>query len=291
MFLERMNAQTETLATPSGKHQGNENFPVGSFLIRPDLRVHVHAFYRFARMGDDIADNPDLSGAEKIRRLDRMAQAVDGAEVPEAEPAMGLHRSLRAVGVSPVHCHELLDAFRLDATKTRYQDWSDLLAYCRLSAATVGRHVLDLHGEDRANWAASDALCVSLQILNHLQDCGDDRREMDRVYIPQDMLAENGCSVADLDADRASPGLMQVLASMVERTAGLMATGRMLPVTVRDRRLRGEVAAISHLALSMTDRLRGADPLAHRIKPTKLDFFRALSVGLSRAVFGGGAYA
>jgi hypothetical protein len=69
-----------------------------------------------------------------------------------------------------------------------------------------------------------------------------------------------------------------------------MATGRSLPVTVRDRRLRGEVAAISHLALSMTERLRGADPLARRIKPTKLDFFRALSAGLFRAVFGGGAY-
>lgn len=286
-----MNAQTTTLATPSGKHQGNENFPVGSFLIRPDLRAHVHAFYRFARMGDDIADNGELSGAEKVRRLDRMAAAVDGADEPEAAPAMDLHKSLRATGVSAVHCHELLDAFRLDATKNRYADWADLLAYCRLSAATVGRHVLDLHGEDRATWAASDALCVSLQILNHLQDCGADRREMDRVYLPQDLLAANGCSVADLDAARASPGLMKVLGSLVESTAGLMANGQTLPVTVRDRRLRGEVAAISHLALSMTERLRGADPLTRRIKPTKLDFLRALSVGLARAVFGGGAYA
>jgi squalene synthase HpnC len=291
MFLERMNAPSATLATPSGKHQGNENFPVGSFLIRPDLRVHVHAFYRFARMGDDIADNGALSGAEKVRRLDRMAAAVDGADAPEAIPAMDLHKSLRETGVSAVHCHELLDAFRLDATKNRYADWADLLAYCRLSAATVGRHVLDLHGEDRSTWVASDALCVALQILNHLQDCGADRREMDRVYLPQDLLAANGCSVADLDADRASPGLMRVLDSLVEGTAGLMATGQNLPVKVRDRRLRGEVAAISHLALSMTDRLRGADPLARRIKPTKLDFFRALSTGLFRAVFGGGPHA
>ena len=87
MFRDPMNAAASPLATPSGKHSGNENFPVGSFLIRPDLRPHVHAFYQFARMGDDIADNPDLSPEEKIRRLDRMAEAVDGADVAEAPAA------------------------------------------------------------------------------------------------------------------------------------------------------------------------------------------------------------
>ena len=46
-------AETRTadhaLETPSGKGRGDENFPVGSFLIRKDLRPHVHAFYRFAQ--------------------------------------------------------------------------------------------------------------------------------------------------------------------------------------------------------------------------------------------------
>ncbi len=289
MFLERMTVAQSTIATPSGKHSGNENFPVGSFLIRPDLRTHVHAFYKFARMGDDIADNPDLSPEEKIRRLDRMAAAVDGAHVAEAPAAMGVHASLRETGVSGVHCHQLLDAFRLDATKTRYSDWEDLLAYCRLSAAPVGRHVLDLHGEDRATWAASDALCISLQVLNHLQDCGADRREMDRVYIPQDLLAAEGCTVADLDAASCSPGLRRILDAMLDGVVGLMVNGQKLPVRVRDRRLRGEVAAISHLAFSMTDALRRADPLAARVKPSRLDFVRALSAGLLRAVLGGRA--
>ena len=286
-----MTTADPTIATPSGKHSGNENFPVGSFLIRPDLRHHVHAFYKFARMGDDIADNPELSPAEKVRRLDRMAAAVDGADVAEAPPAMCVHLSLRETGVTAAHCHELLDAFRLDATKTRYADWSDLLAYCRLSAAPVGRHVLDLHGEDRATWVASDALCISLQILNHLQDCGDDRREMDRIYLPQDLLAAQGVAIADLDASSASPGLRTVIDQCLDGVTALMAAGRRLPVRVNDRRLRGEVAAISHLAIAMTDRLRHADPLSMRTKPTRLDFLRALTVGLFRAVLGGGRHA
>jgi farnesyl-diphosphate farnesyltransferase len=71
--------RAEGVETPSGKWRSSENFPVGSFLIRRDLRVHVHAFYRFARNADDIADNPDLTADDKIARLDRMAAILDGA--------------------------------------------------------------------------------------------------------------------------------------------------------------------------------------------------------------------
>jgi phytoene/squalene synthetase len=135
--------------TPSGKGRGDENFPVGSFLIRRDLRVHVHAFYRFARNADDIADNPDLSADDKIRRLDRMAAVLDGAAGEDSPAAVAMRRSLAATGVTAQHCHDVLRAFRLDATKLRYRDWDDLMEYCRYSASPVGRQLLDLHGERR----------------------------------------------------------------------------------------------------------------------------------------------
>src|SRR5262249_49636849 len=153
--------------------RGDENFPVGSWLIRRDLRVHVHAFYRFARNADDIADSPVLAAEEKLRRLDRMAAILNGSpRVGDAgAPAPAAMRDgLRATGVTAQHCHDVLQAFRLDATKLRYRDWDDLMAYCRYSAAPVGRQLLDLHGESRDTWPASDALCAALQVLNHLQD-------------------------------------------------------------------------------------------------------------------------
>ena len=80
----------DTVETPSGKWRNSENFPVGSFLIRRDLRPHVHAFYRFARNADDIADNPALSSEEKIRRLDRMAAILDGASGQDAPAAAAM---------------------------------------------------------------------------------------------------------------------------------------------------------------------------------------------------------
>ncbi|MDA8247610.1 MAG: squalene/phytoene synthase family protein, partial [Rhodospirillales bacterium] len=47
-----MSAAAETVEAWSGKDRGDENFPVGSALIAPRLRRHVHAFYAFARNAD-----------------------------------------------------------------------------------------------------------------------------------------------------------------------------------------------------------------------------------------------
>ncbi|MGH6990919.1 MAG: squalene/phytoene synthase family protein, partial [Stellaceae bacterium] len=82
------------IETPSGKAAGDENFPVGSFLIRRELRPHVHAFYRFARQADDIADNSNLADEDKIRRLDRMGEILDGAPGEESPAAVAMRQSL-----------------------------------------------------------------------------------------------------------------------------------------------------------------------------------------------------
>src|SRR5947208_7481864 len=191
--------------SPSGKGRSGENFPVGSWLIRRDLRVHVHAFYRFARNADDIADNPALAAEDKLRRLDRMAAILDGAAGGDSPAASAMHASLAATGVTAEHCHDVLRAFRLDAVKLRYRDWDDLMGYCRYSAAPVGRQLLDLHGESRATWPASDALCAALQVLNHLQDCAVDYQALDRIYLPlADLDAADG-GVEMLPAPAASP--------------------------------------------------------------------------------------
>jgi phytoene/squalene synthetase len=184
------------LETPSGKGIDDENFPVGSWLIRADLRRHVHALYKFARAADDISDNPDLTPGDKVARLARMAEIVaarpgpgTAAELAASASAVAMRASLAESGVTAQHSLDLLRAFSQDATKLRYADWDDLLAYCFLSAAPIGRHLLDLHGEGPACRTAADALCNVLQVINHLQDCGKDYRDLDRVYLPRDMLA------------------------------------------------------------------------------------------------------
>jgi hydroxysqualene synthase len=270
--------------TPSGKWRGGENFPVGSFLIRRDLRPHVHAFYRFARNADDIADNPALTPNDKVRRLDRMAAILDGAPGCGSPAASAMRKSLIETGVSAEHCHDVLRAFRLDATKLRYHDWHDLMAYCRYSASPVGRQLLDLHCESRATWAASDALCSALQVLNHLQDCTEDYRRLDRVYLPVNELAAEGICIDALAAPVSCPGLRRVFDRMLDRTHMLVETARDLPRNVASSGLRWESAVIVELAARLLCRLRHGDPLATRVKLTRLDFLAAFAIGWSRGL-------
>jgi farnesyl-diphosphate farnesyltransferase len=269
------------LETPSGKDRGDENFPVGSWLIRRDLRPHVHAFYRFARVADDIADNPALAPDDKLRRLDRMGEILDGAPGDDSPSAVAMRQSLDETGVTAQHCHDVLRAFRLDATKRRYEDWDDLMEYCRYSASPVGRQLLDLHGEDAsAAWPASDALCSALQVLNHLQDCAEDYRQLDRVYLPRQELERAGGRIDELAGDRLTPGLRRTLDSLLDRTDGLVATARRLPGAVASAGLRCECAVIVALAARLAVLLRQGDPLAGRVKLSKGDFARAFLGGL-----------
>jgi len=273
-------AAPTTVETPSGKWRNAENFPVGSLLIRRDQRPHVHAFYRFARNADDIADNPVLTAGEKIGRLDRMAAILDGAPGEDSPAAAAMRQSLVETGVTAQHCHDVLHAFRLDAVKLRYRDWNDLMGYCRYSASPVGRQLLDLHGEGRETWPPSDALCSALQVLNHLQDCVDDYRRLDRVYLPLTDLDSARVGVEALDARVASPGLRRVLDGLLDRTAALVDKARDLPPLVTASGLRWECGVIVALAARLLRRLRAGDPVAARVKLQKSDFFAAFVIGM-----------
>lgn len=278
--------RAESVETPSGKWRGSENFPVGSFLIRRGLRAHVHAFYRFARNADDIADNPALTADDKIARLDRMAAILDGAPDADSPAAAAMRESLLGKGLTAQHCHDVLHAFRLDAVKLRYRDWNDLMGYCRYSASPVGRQLLDLHGESRTTWPASDALCSALQVLNHLQDCADDYRRLDRVYLPLEDLAAEGAEVEALTAGVTSPELRRVLDRLLNRTAELVDQAGSLPRLVASRGLRLESAVIVALAGRLLRRLRHGDPVAARVALSKSDFLAAFAVGVSRGLRG-----
>jgi squalene synthase HpnC len=226
------------------------------------------AFYRFARAADDIADHAAASAEEKLAGLAHMRAGLTGAGAPEA---MALAAAMAERRLDPSHANELLDAFEQDVRVDRYTTWDALIGYCRLSAMPVGRFVLDVHGEDRACWPASDALCAALQVINHLQDCGKDYGALNRVYLPADMLADAGARIEDLAAPAASPALRATIAAMAKRTQALLARSAPFAAMIRDRRLASEVAVIQRLAESLTRRLIARDPLSERVHHGKAE--------------------
>ncbi len=248
----------------SGKGHRDENFPVASRLISARHRAPIMAFYEFVRTADDIADHSSLTPARKIEMLDELEADLIGTG-PGDPVAVRLREALAARGLSPRHAQDLLEAFRLDATKLRYRDWNDLIGYCTYSAMPVGRYVLDVHGESRDTWPTSDAICAALQINNHLQDCGKDYRDLDRVYIPLDAMAAAGTNVEALGAGQATPELRRCLAGLARRTRALLHEGDALSVMVEDRRLACEIALIQRFADRIAGMLETRDPLSERV--------------------------
>ena len=255
----------------SGKNRRDENFPVASRLLSARRRGPIFAFYRFARAADDVADHPTLLADQKLALLDGLDAALCGLGEPdpEAEP---LRLALRERGLKPQHALDLLDAFRLDVRKSRYADWAELMDYCQLSAAPVGRFVLDVHEEDERVWPASDALCAALQIINHLQDCAKDYRNLDRVYLPEEILSRHGASIRMLGEATAPPALRASLAELACGAAELVERGAALIEQVSDLRLAAEIAAIQALARRLAGDLESRDPLSQRVHLGKVGF-------------------
>ena len=250
----------------SGKDHKNENFPVASVLIAPQHRPPVMAFYKFVRAADDVSDNPQATADEKLVLLEQMRASLTGESnaVPEG---VHLRTVLAQRGLSPAHALDLLEAFRRDCTKLRYRDWDDLIDYCRYSAMPVGRFVLDVHGESQSLWPANDALCAALQVINHLQDCGKDYRELNRVYIPEPLLA--GIGVEALAQTCADPALMAVIAGLAGKNAALLARSRVFSRGIKDGRLALEVDLIQTLADDLNSLLMKRDPLSQPVHHSK----------------------
>lgn len=274
-------AAADALPAP-GKIAGDENFPVASLLLSKDKRPAVMAFYRFARQADDVADSPDLDRSRKIAHLDAFERGLAGLS---GEPAaLALHAVLDGNSRLLAHAATLLQAFRRDALCDTCHSWGDLMAYCACSAAPVGRFLLDLHGEDEDLYPLADALCEALQVLNHLQDCGDDYTRLGRVYLPADWMAAVGLAPVHLAGCDGGAALRHVMDLMLDRVDMLLDGAEMLPARLRDRRLAMETAVIVDVGRRLGTLLRQRDPLAGRVALTPLSYGMAFIRGMIRGL-------
>src|ERR1700723_2422513 len=248
----------------SGKTHRDENFPVASWIIHPRHRALILAFYNFVRTADDIADHATLGERDKLDYLDLLEAELLGGGDSQPE-AVNLRRALAERSMAPRHALDVLVAFRMDVTKLRYENWDEVIHYCQYSAMPVGRFMLDVHGESTSTWPASDALCAGLQINNHLQDCGKDFKNLNRVYLPRDALAASRASVEDLGAARSSAPLLQCLHSLAVRTEILLNETKSLAAEVKDFRLGLEISVIQAFADKIVGLLKVRDPLSETV--------------------------
>jgi squalene synthase HpnC len=251
---------------------GSENFPVASRLLPRRYRTHLLAIYGFARLVDTIGDEA---------RGNRMAQ-LDWLEADlERAPAGGathplvrrLTPTIDELGLSLAPFRALIAANRVDQHRDRYETFDDLLGYCALSAAPVGQLVLAVFGAatpERTQW--SDDVCAALQVVEHLQDLGEDARR-GRVYMPQADLRRFSVDEGELLEPAASPTVRRLVAFECQRARGLLRSGRPLVASLGGwARLAvtgyvaGGAASLDAIAAAHDDVLRHAcAPKRHRL--------------------------
>lgn len=212
-----------------------ENFPVASWLCPKPLRPVIISLYRFARVGDDLADEGHAHAAS--RRADLCAYAEDLRRVYDREPVSSRWPEVFHPLASAVHTHklpqallqDLLDAFLQDVDNPTYVDREALLDYCRRSANPVGRLLLHLYGAaTELNLQESDAICTALQLINFWQDLSVDLPR-GRVYLPQHDLQKFGISGPQGSSLKDGAEMRALVRDLCVWARGFMEQGAALP--------------------------------------------------------------
>lgn len=267
-----------------------ENFPVASWALPRHLREPIQVIYQFARNADDFADEGNLSAETRLALL-KQYQAelsrIAAGQIPELPLFKALERVIRQYALPLNYFSDLLAAFTLDVSKHRYQDFNELLGYCRLSADPVGRLLLHLFGRaSPENLRYSDAICSSLQIINFLQDVPVDYAK-GRIYLPQGELAKYGIKETDIASGLVNDAWRTFYQFQLTRTANLLAIGLPLGKNLHGRiglEIRLIIAA-GELILKKLHSVRG-DVFSRRPKLTRYDTPRLLFRTLTMVTFG-----
>jgi len=268
-----------------------ENFPVGSILIPKPLRKHFYSIYAFARTADDFADEgyaESYSERDRLELLEEWGEMLSGAFQGHAtHPVFVALRETRAEFDLPFTLFEdLLSAFKQDVTVRRYASFDQLLDYCRRSANPVGRLILLLFGfQEEQLHAWSDDICTGLQLANHWQDVAVDLSK-DRIYIPEEDLAQFGFSFDDLREPQAGNRVKGLVQFEVRRARELFKRGKPLCVSVSGR-LGLELRAVWLGGMRILDLIEqnGYDVFTRRPVITSTEKIRILGLAARKGVF------
>ena len=232
-----------------------ENFHVVSFLLPKRLHQDFYNVYAFCRWADDLGDEIGDT-AESLRLLGWWRDELEAMYSGHVQHPVfvALEGTARKHDLPKQLFADLISAFEQDQRVTRYQNWDELFQYCRCSANPVGRLVLRLCGyagpeRDRM----SDATCTALQLANFWQDVTVDL-EKDRVYLPLDVLARHGYTVADLQAGTFNPAFQAVMRDSIDVARQLFMEGLPLVKTV-DKRLAFDLDLFSRGGMRVLEKI------------------------------------
>ena len=267
----------------SCKSYPDENFPVASFLMTKKIRSIVRVFYFFARMAVDIADHQKLSSNQKKKILLFFDNAISKSKKTNNKVLDKMIARFKELPSGKKYSRNLLKAFMMDASNKKYKNWNDLLYYCKFSANPVGRFVIDAVNE-RKNiekiYEASDSLCTALQIINHIQDCKKDFKELNRVYIPESFFKKYSLDKKILRKSKSEENFERLKIEIIDNVLTSLRKTKLGLREIQSWRLRKETLIILNIAKRLCNLLKINDPLEKQIKLSRIDFIFCFFKGI-----------
>jgi squalene synthase HpnC len=242
-----------------------ENFPVASFLLPMRLRRPIALIYSFARQADDFADEGELLPEQRLALLDGFRRELDrirDGQTPETDFFVALRAMVQTQNLPLQPFYDLLDAFSQDVVKARYENFGEVMDYCRRSANPIGRLLLHLYGHATPrNIGMADAICSALQIINFLQDVAIDYRK-NRIYFPQDEMHKYKIDEQQIAKNDPGGAWAQFMEFELNRARHLLQSGAPLGLALPGR-----------MGLEMRSIIAGGERILHKLHKSRGDMF------------------
>ncbi|CAN5822065.1 squalene synthase HpnC [soil metagenome] len=247
-----------------------ENFPVASVLMPAKLKPAVIAVYAFARSADDIADEGDATAEQRLSELNRYERQLSDIE-DGGQNQTGLFVTLaaairqHALPIAPLK--DLLSAFKQDVVTTRYQNFYDLLDYCKCSANPVGTIMLHLYQTATPeNLRDSDDICSALQLINFWQDIAIDWKKQ-RIYLPQEDLLRFNITEQHIEQEQADDKWQRMMRFQTNRARAMLLRGSPLCIRLPGR-IGWELRLVAQGGLRILERIDKVNGDVFRHRPT-----------------------
>jgi len=205
-------------------------FLVTRFLPTPK-RTQVDVIYAAVRYPDEVVDTFPITPAAGLAELETYRAAYREALLQASLPDPSWRRAVadglpvwaaafaevvRRNKIPHEYYEAFLDAMAADASPHPYRDLNHLIdGYIYGSAIVVGYFLAYVYGATKPSefprvLESSRNLGIALQLTNFLRDVAEDQRR-GRVYLPQDMLAQEGLDRVDTDDPAQLDRLNRVL--------------------------------------------------------------------------------
>lgn len=187
-----------------------------------EVREGIYAIYAFARIPDEIVDDPSLNDHdEAIARLnewaDRWRRAMRAAS--SDDPVLNFIAVQFVKYKIPFdECEAFLRSMFMDEAKFEYANYEELEGYMFGSAGVIGLMVTRVVGysSDEA-FEYAKKLGYAFQLTNFLRDIREDHDELGRVYMPQDELAKFGLTNEDIAQRNRDGRFVEFMKFQIER--------------------------------------------------------------------------